>query len=105
MIASTLIINAQANRNALLNDWTGPYGGVPAFTDYKLQDLKPALEFAIQEKLTEISKIANNPKPATFTNTIVALEKAGKRYSQIYAVFGIYSANMNSPEFEPIETE
>jgi peptidyl-dipeptidase Dcp len=40
MIASTLIINAQANRNALLNDWSGPYGGVPAFTDYKLQDLK-----------------------------------------------------------------
>ena len=99
------MVNAQANQNALLNDWTGPYGGVPAFTDYKLQDLKPALEFAIKEKLNEINKIANNTKPATFTNTIVALEKAGKRYSQIYAVFGIYSANMNSPEFEPIETE
>ena len=105
MIAPTVMTNAQANRNAFLNDWTGPYGGVPAFTDYKLKDLKPALEFAIQEKLNEINKIANNPKPATFTNTIVALEKAGKRYSEIYAIFGIYSANMNSPEFEPIETE
>ena len=61
MIASTLIINAQANRNALLNDWTGPYGGVPAFTDYKLQDLKQALEFAIKEKLSEINNIANTP--------------------------------------------
>ena len=105
MIAPTVMINAQANRNSFLNDWTGPYGGVPAFTDYKLKDLKPALEFAIQEKLNEISKIANNPKPATFANTIVALEKTGKRFNQIYAVFGIYSANMNSPEFEPIETE
>ena len=105
MIAPTVMINAQANRNSFLNDWTGPYGGVPAFTDYKLKDLKPALEFAIQEKLNEISKIANNPKPATFANTIVALEKTGKRFSQVYAVFGIYSANMNSPEFEPIETE
>lgn len=104
MIAPTVIVNAQ-NRNAFLNDWKGPYGGVPAFTDYKLSDLKPALEFAIQEKLNEIKKIANNPKPATFSNTIVALEKAGKRFSQVYAVFGIYSSNMNSPEFEPIETE
>ena len=105
MIAPTVMVNAQANQNSFLNDWTGPYGGVPAFTDYKLQDLKPAIEFAIKEKLNEISKIANNPKPATFTNTIVALEKTGKRFSQVYAVFGIYSSNMNSPEFEPIETE
>lgn len=105
MIAPTLMLNAQANQNSFLNNWTGPYGGVPAFTDYKLKDLKPALEFAIQEKLNEISRIANNPKPATFTNTIVASEKTGKRFSQINAVYGIYSSNMNSPEFEPIETE
>ena len=105
MIAPTVMVNAQANQNAFLNNWAGPYGGVPAFTDYKLKDLKPALEFAIQEKLDEISKIANNPKPATFANTIVALEKTGKKFNQISAVFGIYSSNMNSPEFEPIETE
>ncbi len=105
MIAPIITVNAQANRNSFLNDWTGPYGGVPAFTDYKLQDLKPALEFAMQEKLNEIKKIVNNPKPATFTNTIVALEKTGKKFNQIYAVFGIYSSNMNSPEFAPIETE
>src|SRR6187399_3220263 len=99
MIAPTVMVNAQANRNTFLNGWTGPYGGVPAFTDYKLKDLKPALEFTIQEMLNETSKIANNPKPATFTNTIVALEKTGKRFKQVYAVFGIYSSNMNSPEF------
>ena len=42
---------------------------------------------------------------ATFFNTIEALEKIGKKFNQIYAIFGIYSSNMNSPEFEPIETE
>jgi peptidyl-dipeptidase Dcp len=103
MLAPTVIVNAQ--ENAFLKDWSGPYGGVPAFTDYKLKDLKPAIEAAIQEKLNEIDKIANNPSPATFGNTIVALEKTGKKLNQMYAVFGIYSANMNSPEFEPIETE
>ena len=105
MIAPIILVEAQTNSNSFLKEWTGPYGGVPAFADYKLADLKPAIEIAIQEKLNQVNKIANNPKPATFTNTIVALEKAGKKLNQVYAVFGIYSANMNSPEFEPIETE
>jgi len=105
IMIAPIIANAQKETNPLLKDWTGPYGGVPAFPDYKLTDLKPAIETAIQEKLDEIDKIANNPKPATFENTIVALEKTGKKLNQVYAVFGIYSSNMNSPEFEPIEAE
>jgi peptidyl-dipeptidase Dcp len=105
MLAPTIMVNAQTNSNSFLKDWTGPYGGVPPFTEYKLQDLKPAIETAIQDKLNEVDKIANNAKPATFDNTIVALEKTGKKLNQVYAAFGIYSANMNSPEFEPIETE
>ena len=105
MIAPAIIVNAQKNPNSFLNNWAGPYGGVPAFADYKLKDLKPAIEFSIQEKLKEIDKIANNPKPATFDNTIVAMEKAGKRFNEVYVIFGIYSSNINSPEFEPIETE
>jgi peptidyl-dipeptidase Dcp len=105
MTAPILAITAQTNPNAFLNNWSGAYGGVPAFADYKLKDLKPAIQTAIQEKLNEIEIIANNPKPATFENTIVAMEKSGKKLSQIKAVFDIYSSNMNSPEFEPIEAE
>jgi len=105
MSAPILVTNAQTNPNSLLNNWSGPYGGVPAFGTYKLEDFKPALEKAIQEKLAEIDIIANNPKPATFENTIVAMERAGKRLSQVKAVFDLYSSNLNSPEFEPIEIE
>ncbi len=106
MIVPILTVNAQKkNDNPFLKDWSGPYGGVPAFTEYKLKDLKPAIEIAIQEKLDEVNAIATNPQPATFDNTIVALEKVGKKLNQVYAIFGIYSSNMNSPEFEPIETE
>ena len=105
MVISSVTGYAQANKNPFLLDWTGPYGGVPQFQNYTLNDLKPAIEYAIDEKLNEISKIANNSEPATFFNTIEALEKIGKKFNQIYAIFGIYSSNMNSPEFEPIETE
>ena len=105
MLAPTVMVNAQTNSNSFLKDWSGPYGGVPPFTEYKLNDLKSAIETAIQDKLNEVDKIANNTKPATFQNTIVELEKTGKKLNQVYAAFGIYSANMNSSEFEPIETE
>ena len=103
---TVLTMNAQNSKdNVLLKDWAGNYGGVPAFNLYKIADLKPALEFAMQEKLDEVNAIANNTKPATFLNTIAALEKTGKKLNNVYAVYGIYSSNMNSPEFEPIEAE
>lgn len=105
MSAPLMAVTAQNHQNAFLNNWSGPYGGVPAFADYNLQELKPAIEAAIQEKLNEINSIASNPKPATFENTIVALEKAGKKLSQIKAVFDIYSSNLSSPEFSPIESD
>lgn len=105
MSAPIMAVTAQNHQNAFLKNWSGPYGGVPAFADYSLQELKPAIEAAIQEKLIEINSIASNPKSATFENTIVALEKAGKRLSQIKAVFDIYSSNLSGPEFAPIESE
>lgn len=96
---------AAQNNNPLLKDWIGENHGAPAFNDYKIVDFKPALEFAMQEKRNEINAIANNTRPASFQNTIVAMEGAGKRLSRVMAVYGIYSSNMNSPEFEPVETE
>ena len=96
---------AQENQNPLLKKWTGNYGGVPAFNEYKITDLKPSIKIAIQEKLDEYNTIANNSKPATFENTIVAMEQAGKKLGRVKAVFDIYSSNLNTPEFEPIEVE
>lgn len=98
--------NAQTNsNNPLLKKWTGPYGGVPAFNEYKVSDFKPAIEFAIQEKLNEVDAIANNTKPATFENTIVALERSGETIDRIMTVYGIYRSNLSSPEFSVIDRE
>ena len=72
LLMSIPIITAEAqeNQNPLLKNWTGNYGGVPAFNEYKITDLKPAIKIAIQEKLDEYNTIANNSKPSTFENTI-----------------------------------
>lgn len=107
MISSSLLsIQAQSNQNnPLLNKWVGSYGGVPAFNEYKISDFVPAFESAIQQKLNDIDQIANNPKQPTFDNTIAALELSGKAYNRVLTVFGIFSSNMNSPEFAPIDSE
>jgi len=107
MISSTMLsINAQGNSdNPLLKKWTGPYGGVPAFDKYKIDDIKPAFEVAIQERLNEIDAIANNPKSPTFENTIAQMERSGKTFKRVSTVYGIFSSNLNSPELEPIVTE
>lgn len=106
MSSSLLSIQAQTNlENPMLKKWEGPYGGVPAFDNYKISDLKPAFELAIQQKLDELDAIANNPKPPTFDNTIEAMELTGKTFTRLNAIFSIYSTNMSSAEFGPIEAE
>lgn len=107
LISSSLLsMNAQTNDgNPMLKKWIGPYGGVPAFNDYKISDFNLAFHFAIDEKFKEIDVIANNTKSPNFDNTILALELSGKAYSRVMTVFGIYSSNLNSSDFEPIEAE
>ncbi|MFB9078693.1 M3 family metallopeptidase [Flavobacterium procerum] len=107
-LMGTTFLSAEAQTNSnnpLLKPWTGPYGGVPAFNEYKVADFKPALEFAIQEKLSEVDAIANNPKAPTFDNTIAAMERSGKTIDRISTVYGIYRSNLSSPEFSAIDRE
>jgi len=91
--------------NVLLAEWTGPYGGVPAFDRMDLADLKPALEMGMELELAEIDAIANDPEPPTFENTIVALEGVGRDLDRVFTYQGIWSSNMSSPEFRDIEME
>jgi len=91
--------------NVMLQEWTGPYGGVPAFDKMDLSDVKPALEKGMELSLQEIDEIANNEDPPTFENTIVAMERSGEDLSRVYTYYGILSSNMSSPEFREIRTD
>jgi peptidyl-dipeptidase Dcp len=91
--------------NPLMTEWTGPYGGVPPFDQVRVEQFKPALEAGMAENLAEIDAIVNNPEPATFENTIAAMERAGRSLSQVRSVYGIWMSNMSSPEFAAVERE
>jgi len=91
--------------NVLLQEWTGPYGGVPAFDKMNLTDLKSALEFGMKKNLEDIHAITNNSEAPTFENTIASMEKAGKELNRVFKYYGIWSANLSSEEFRKIQGE
>jgi len=91
--------------NILLQPWTGPYGGVPAFDQMKLEDVKPAMLKGMELNLDDINAIANNPEPPTFENTIEEMERAGEELNRASTYYGILSSNMSSPEFREIQSE
>jgi peptidyl-dipeptidase Dcp len=91
--------------NALLEDWKGPFGGVPPFDKVKVEDFRPALEQAMAERLAEIDAIAADPSPPTFENTLAAMEKGGKAFDRVATMYGVYSSTMRSPEFQEVELE
>jgi peptidyl-dipeptidase Dcp len=89
--------------NPLLREWTGPYGGVPAFDRLDLADLEPALDAAIAENLREIEAIAASPEPPGFDNTIAALERTGRTFERVETYYGIWRSNLSTPELRQIQ--
>ncbi|KQY36502.1 M3 family metallopeptidase [Rhizobium sp. Root483D2] len=72
--------------NPAITDWNGP-DGLPRFEAVGDSDFAASFEAALSGHETEIDTIANNPQPATFENTIVALETAGEALSRVSSLF------------------
>jgi peptidyl-dipeptidase Dcp len=68
----------------------------PAFDKIKDEHFLPAYAAGMREQLREIDGIANNPKPATFDNTIVAMERSGQLLTRVSTTFSnLQGANTN----------
>ena len=93
------------SENILLQEWTGPYQGVPAFDKMKVEDIQEAVEIGMELGLEDVEAIANNPEAPTFENTIVALEASGDELNHVFTYYGIMSSNVSSPEFRAIQAE
>ncbi|WP_344759039.1 M3 family metallopeptidase [Luteimonas lutimaris] len=59
----------------------------PQFDRIKDSDFGPAFDRGMAEHLAEVRAIADNPEPATFDNTIIALEKSGQLLDRATSVF------------------
>ena len=59
----------------------------PPFDKIKDSDFGPAFDRGMADQIKEVEAIANSAEPATFENTIVALEKTGQVLGRSAAVF------------------
>jgi peptidyl-dipeptidase Dcp len=91
--------------NVLLQDWTGPYDGVPPWDQVRPAMFPEAFQAAIDEQRREIEAIANNPAPPTFANTIEALERAGRELDRVGSIWGVMTSNMSTREYQALQRE
>lgn len=94
---------AAATDNPLLQPWTGVHGGVPPFGKVRLKHFEPALERAMTDALAALGRIGRRRKPATFDNTVAAMERAMRPLSRVTAVYGVWSGAKQTPGFQKVQ--
>ena len=92
-----------SERNPLTAVWTGPYGGVPPFDQAHVADLGPALEAGMADRLAAIDRIAADPAPPTFDNTILPMERSGRMLSRVEAIYGVYGSALSDDAVQEVE--
>lgn len=83
------------SESAMLQEWYGPYGGVPPWNLVRPDEFLTAFDTAIQLGRADIERIADRAEPATFENTIVALETAGRALDRLDALYSVHASNLN----------
>lgn len=77
----------------------------PAFDKVKDSHYAPAFDRGMAEQLEEINAIAGNAEPATFANTIVAMEKSGQLFNRAATVFFSLSGLENNDALEQLQSD
>jgi len=87
--------------NPLLSDWSTPFG-VPPFSEIEPRHFLPAFDAAMEEQRREVEAIASSAGPATFENTIEALEQSGVTLTKVRGVFSNLSTAETNPELQAV---
>ncbi len=79
-------VSAAAAANPFFSESTLPFHA-PPFDKIKDSDYAPAIEEGMKDQLAEIEKIADDPAPPTFANTLEAMERSGALLTRVTKVF------------------
>jgi peptidyl-dipeptidase Dcp len=88
--------------NPLLKDWSTPFELAP-FDKISDDDFEPALDQALAAHRKEIDAIANSDAAPTFSNTIEALEQAGRQLDRVLGVFFTVAGADSNPAREELQ--
>lgn len=98
------VTDAELEGNPFLDEWDTPYG-VPPFSRIEESHFMPAIKAGIIERAAEIDAIVNNAEPASFGNTIVALDLAGEQLGKVASTFGNIAGTDTNDEIRALQTE
>jgi len=96
--------NMDPNTNPFFQEWNTPYE-VPPFMDIKDEHYMPAYQKGMEENLSEIDVIVNNPEAPTFANTIEELERTGKLLTKVARVFSNLASSNTNPKLQELQRE
>ena len=77
----------------------------PQFDRIHDGDYLPAMEAGMKAQLAQIQKIADNPAPPTFENTLVAMERSGAELTRVTKVFFAITQSNTNPDLQKVEAE
>jgi len=92
------------SKSILLQPWSGKHGGVPPWDQILPEEFPDAFDSAIDEANAEIRAIADANEPATFDNTLEALERTGQTLDRLTSMFGVHAGNLNLGPIPEIES-
>ncbi|BAS18157.1 peptidyl-dipeptidase dcp [Arthrobacter sp. Hiyo8] len=90
--------------NPLLEPSTLPFG-LPPFAKIQDSHFAEAVDAGLAEHLAEIQSIVDNPEPASFENTAVAMERSGRLLERAAAAFFTLVSADASEAIRELETE
>ena len=90
--------------NVLLQDWDTPFQIAP-FDTISDEDFAPALDIALARHRDEIDAIAGADAPATFANTIEALEAVGRDLDKVLGTFYTVAGADSNPAREALQRD
>lgn len=91
-----------ATSNPLLQPWNTPYG-LPPFEQIRAEHFEPAFEEALKQQRAEIDAIGANPEPATFDNTLAALDRSGRLLDRVGELFHNLTSSETSPALQAVQ--
>jgi peptidyl-dipeptidase Dcp len=94
-----------ASEPALLQEWTGPYEGVPPWDKVKVAQFPAAFQAAMNASKAEFEAMLAKPEAITFDNTITASELSGEKIGRLFSIWGVHSSNLSNPEVRKIQAE
>jgi len=106
--SSATVASGAASEQAVANPLFAPSDlplGYPQFDRIGNDHFGPALQRGMDEHMAEIEAIANNAEPASFDNTIVAMERAGDTLGRVTRIFFNLSSAHTNEAIEALQSE